>query len=143
MGTVCGGLQRSKKKTALTGGGSNGRASGRREGCGLPARAATTTTTTVGGTGFGFVDADAAAHPLDVLQIINGFGFVGGVGQINEGETALATGFTVERQGAFAHLSILLEEGLKVLHFGIEGEVANENGHEMNSERIKPIRGRP
>jgi hypothetical protein len=104
----------------------------------LPATSSTAAAS--GGAGFGLVDADAASHPLHILEVINGLGFVPGISQINESKTTLATCFAVKRQAALTHLTVLGEEVLKVLYFGIEGEVAYENSHELNSERIKPIR---
>ena len=102
----------------------------------LPAPSAATTATARAGTRFRFVDADAAAHPLHVLEVVNGLGFVTGTSQINESKPTLAARFPIKRQTAFAHLTVLGEEVLKVLNFGIEGEVAHENSHELNSERI-------
>jgi hypothetical protein len=105
----------------------------------LPAGSATTATTataaaatTAIGAGFGFVHADATAHPLHILEIIDGLGFLVGAGQIDESKAAFPPGFPIQGQNAFAHFAVLCEEMLKVLSFGIEGEVAYENGHEMN-----------
>jgi hypothetical protein len=92
----------------------------------------TTTTTATTGAGFCFVHADVATHPLDVLQVINSFGFVAGVGQIHEGETTLASSVPIQGQNAFANFAVLGEEILEIFHFGIEGKVTHEDGHEMN-----------
>jgi hypothetical protein len=109
----------------------------------LPAgsAAATTTTTTTtttaaapttAGAGFCLVHADVATHPLDVLQVINSLGFVAGVRQIHKGETALASSVPIQGQNAFANFAVLGEEILEIFHFGIEGKVTHEDGHEMN-----------
>jgi hypothetical protein len=92
----------------------------------------TTTTTATTGAGFCLVHAELATHPLDVLQVVNSLGFVAGVGQIHEGETTLASSVPIQGQNAFANFAVLGEEILEIFHFGIEGKVTHEDGHEMN-----------
>jgi hypothetical protein len=97
-----------------------------------PSTTTTTATTATTGAGFCLVHADVATHPLDVLQVINSFGFVAGVGQIHKGETTLASSVPIQGQNAFANFAVLGEEILEIFHFGIEGKVTHEDGHEMN-----------
>jgi hypothetical protein len=96
------------------------------------ATAAAAAATTATSAGFCLVHADVATHPLDVLQVIDGLGFVAGVGQIHESETALASSVPIQGQNAFANFAVLGEEILEIFHFGIEGKVTHEDGHEMN-----------
>jgi hypothetical protein len=105
--------------------------------------AATAATTTAGsGTGLGFVDANHATHPLDVLKIVDGFLLIAFGRHLHEGETALAAGVAIERNAALANSAILGEKALKVLNFGIEGEVPNVNGH-VTGKGMNLIRGKP
>jgi hypothetical protein len=89
--------------------------------------ATTATATFAGG---GFVHPDHAPHPFDVLQIVDGFLFGGVVCEFNKGETALAAGFTVEREGTLANLAVLPEEMQQVIAFRLERKVADVDGHE-------------
>jgi hypothetical protein len=91
--------------------------------------AATSTATTL--TGRGLVDADHPAHPLHILEIVDGFLFGGIIGQFNEGETAFAPGFPIEGQAALTHLPVLAEEIKEVLAFGLEREITDVNGHSI------------
>ena len=93
--------------------------------------AAWTAPTATAFTGGGLVDPDHPAHPLHVLEVIDGLLFGGIIGQFDEGETALATGFTVEGKAALPDLAVLAEEIEKVLAFGLEREVADVDGHSM------------
>jgi len=83
-------------------------------------------------TGGGFVDADHATHPLDVLEIVDGFLLVSVGRHLHEGETTLAAGFPVEREAALGHLAVLAEQIQQILLFGLEREVAYVNGHSFN-----------
>jgi hypothetical protein len=93
------------------------------------ATAATTTTAAL--TGGGLVDPDHPAHPLHILEIVDGFLFGGVIGQFNEGETALAPGFPIEGQAALTYLPVLAEEIKQVLAFGLEREITDVNGHSL------------
>ena len=97
-----------------------------------PAVSAAPTTATATGAGFSHVDPDHSAHPLHVLEIVDGLLLVSSVSHLNESEPTLTAGIAIERQAALANRAVLGEQALKVLHFGIEGEVAHVNGHEMN-----------
>jgi len=77
------------------------------------------------------VDADHATHPLHVLEVVNGLLLVGFVGHLDEGETALTAGFTVEGKAALGHFAVLAEEVKQILLFGLEREVADVNGHSL------------
>jgi hypothetical protein len=85
--------------------------------------------TTAAFTGGGFVDADHAAHPLDVLEVIDGLLFRSVIGEFHEGEAPLAAGFAIKGQAAVAHLSVLAEEIKEILTFGLEREVSDVDGH--------------
>ena len=81
--------------------------------------------------GCGLVDADHAAHPLHILEIIDGPLLRGIVDQLNKGEAALPPCFTVKGQAALAHLTVLAEEIQQILAFCLEREVADVNGHSI------------
>jgi hypothetical protein len=83
--------------------------------------------------GFGFINADGATHPLHVLEIFDGFGFLSGIGHLNKSETALAAGVAVEGEAALAHLAVLTEQVLDIFRFCIEGKIADVNGHELRN----------
>jgi hypothetical protein len=107
----------------------------------IPAAAATaatatavTTTATATATSFagcGLVDPDHPAHPLHVLEVVDGLLFGGVIGEFNEGEAALATGFPIEGQAALTDLAVLAEEIKQILAFGLEREIADVNGHSL------------
>jgi hypothetical protein len=117
------------------------------DGCGSVAAAATaatavaTTTTAVAATasaiaatttpatGLGLVDADHPVHPFDVLEIVDGLLLLGIIGQFDECEAALATGFPIQGQAALANLSVLTEQVTEILLLGIEREVAYVDCH--------------
>jgi hypothetical protein len=110
--------------------------------------AAAAPATATAGAGFGFVNANAAAHPFDVLEVVDGGGLLGVAAHLHEGETALATGVAIQGQAALAHASVGSEQLLQILHFGIEGEVADINGHELlvngetdSSKALKKVAG--
>jgi hypothetical protein len=96
----------------------------------VTAAAATATAATAG---FGFVNADGPTHPLHVLEIFDGFGFLSGIGHLNKSETALAAGVAVEGEAALAHLAVLTEQVLDIFRFCIEGKIADVNGHELRN----------
>lgn len=83
--------------------------------------------------GHSLVHADGATHPLDVLKIVDGFGFLSLVGHLDEGETALTAGVAVEGEAALAHLSVLAEQVLDIFRFCIEGKIADVNGYELRN----------
>jgi hypothetical protein len=97
------------------------------------ATAAVATTTTAAAaaalTGGGLVDADHAAHPLHILEVVDGLLLGGVIGEFNEGESAFAAGFPVEGETALTDFAVLAEEIEKVLAFGLEREVADVDGH--------------
>jgi hypothetical protein len=98
------------------------------------AAVATTTTTAAAAaaatlTGGGLVDADHAAHPLHILEVVDGLLLGGVIGEFNEGESAFAAGFPVEGETALTDFAVLAEEIEKVLAFGLEREVADVDGH--------------
>jgi hypothetical protein len=57
--------------------------------------AAATATATTATAGFSFVYTDHATHPLHILEIIDGFLFIGFVDEFNKGEAAFAASFPV------------------------------------------------
>jgi hypothetical protein len=91
----------------------------------------TATTATATFAGCGFVHANHAAHPFDVLKIVDGFllGFI--IGQLNESEPTFASGIAVEGQTALLDFSVLAEEIKQILPFGLEREIADVNGHSI------------
>ena len=68
-----------------------------------------------------------ATHPFDILKIVNGFGLVSRLAEINEGETSLTTRFPVQGHGAFGDVSVLAEQMLEVLSLSVPGEISDEN----------------
>jgi len=106
-----------------------------------PAAAATTATAF---TGCGFVDADHAAHPFDILEVVDGFLLGGIVGELHEGKATLTAGFPVKGEAALADFAVLAEMIKQVLAFGLEREVADVNGHSLKSlELIRLMLGYP
>jgi hypothetical protein len=82
-------------------------------------------------TGFGFVNADHATHPLHILEIVNRFGFIGCGGELNESKTPLATGFAIQRQAALTNFAVLAEQIFDIFHLAVEGKIADVNSHEL------------
>jgi hypothetical protein len=106
--------------------------------------AAATTTTTTAFTGGGFVDADHATHPFDVLEVIDGFLLGGIVGELHEGKATLAAGFAVEGEAALTDFAVLAEKIKQVFAFSLEREVADVDGHSLKSlELIRLMLGYP
>jgi hypothetical protein len=106
------------------------------------AAGATTAAATATGAGLSLVDADAATHPLDVLKIIDGLGFVGVVGHFNEGEAPFAAGVAIKGKGALAQFAVLGKQIFDVFHFGVEGKISDVNGHEPE-KNYEPILRQP
>ena len=79
-------------------------------------------------TGLCFVHADVAAHPLDVLQVINGLLLVGFAGHVDKAKATLASGFAIQRQAAFLDRSIFSEKAVEIFLFAIPGEIADVDG---------------
>jgi hypothetical protein len=94
----------------------------------VAAAAATTATAT---TGFGFVNADHATHPLHILEIVNRFGFIGCGSELNESKTPLATGFAIQWQAALTNFAVLAEQIFDIFHLAVEGKIADVNSHEL------------
>jgi hypothetical protein len=82
-------------------------------------------------TGFGFVNADHATHPLHILEIVNRFGFIGCGSELNESKTPLATGFAIQRQAALTNFAVLAEQIFDIFHLAVEGKIADVNSHEL------------
>jgi len=93
--------------------------------------AATITTATATFAGRGFIDANHAAHPFDVLKIVDGFllGFI--IDQLNKSEPAFASGIPVEGQAALLDFAVLAEKIKQVLTFSLEREIADVDGHSI------------
>ena len=79
-------------------------------------------------TGLGFVDADIAAHPLDVLKIINGLLLLCVAGHVDETKAALASGLAIQRQAALLYCSIFGEKAMEIFLFAIPRQIADVNG---------------
>ena len=79
-------------------------------------------------TGLGFVDADIAAHPLDVLKIINGLLLVCFAGHVDKAKAALASGLAIQRQAAFLDRAIFGEKAMEIFLFAIPRQIADVNG---------------
>jgi hypothetical protein len=95
--------------------------------------APTATTATTAAAGLSLVDADHAAHPLDILEFVDGLGFLSITGQLNKGKTAFATRVPIEGQAALLQLPILGKQALEIFHFGIEGKITHVNCHERKT----------
>jgi hypothetical protein len=93
--------------------------------------AATATVAAAAATGFGFVNADHATHPLHILEIVNRFGFIGCGSELNESKTPLATGFAIQRQAALTNFAVLAEQIFDIFHLAVEGKIADVNSHEL------------
>ena len=83
----------------------------------LTAAAFTTGTTAAGSVGAagpfpggGGVDADHASHPLDLLEVVDGFLFRCGVGQFDKGKAPFPARFPVQGKAALGDLSVGAEE---------------------------------
>ncbi len=83
--------------------------------------------------GLSLVDPDHATHPLDILKLVDGLGFLGISGKLNKRKTALATRVPIEGQAALLQLPILGKQALEVFHFGIEGKITHVNCHERKT----------
>ena len=79
-------------------------------------------------TGLGFVHADVAAHPLDVLEVINGLLLVGFAGHVDKAKAALASGLAIQRQAAFLDRAIFGEKAMEIFLFAIPRQIADVNG---------------
>jgi hypothetical protein len=92
---------------------------------------ATITTATAAFAGRGFINANHAAHPFDVLKIVDGFllGFI--IDQLNKSEPAFASGIPVEGQAALLDFAVLAEKIKQVLPFSLEREIADVDGHSI------------
>jgi hypothetical protein len=90
------------------------------------AAAATTTLTRCG-----LVDADHAAHPLHILEVIDGPCLGSVISQFNKGKAALPACVAVEGEAALAHFAVLAEEIKQILAFCLEREVADVDGHSI------------
>jgi hypothetical protein len=92
---------------------------------------ATITTATAAFAGRGFINANHAAHPFDVLKIVDGFllGFI--IDQLNKSEPAFASGIPIEGQAALLDFAVLAEKIKQVLPFGLEREIADVDGHSI------------
>ena len=88
--------------------------------------AAATATAFSGG---GLVDADHAAHPLHILQVVDGALLRLSIGQLDKCKASFAARFPIEGEAALAHLAISGEQVNEILAFGFKREVANVNGH--------------
>ena len=91
---------------------------------------ATAATAAATGAGLSLVDADAASHPLHILEVVNGLGLVGVVHHLNESEAPLAASVAIQGKGALAKLAVLSKKIFNVFHFGVEGKISDVNGHE-------------
>jgi hypothetical protein len=108
------------------------------------AAATTATATATALTGGGFVDADHATHPFDLLEVIDGFLLGGIVGELHEGKATLAARFAVEGEAALADFAVLAEKIKQVFAFSLEREVADVDGHSLKSlELIRLMLGYP
>ena len=79
-------------------------------------------------TRLGFVDADVAAHPLNVLEIINGLLLVCFAGHVDKAKAALASGLAIQRQAAFLDRAIFGEKAMEIFLFAIPRQIADVNG---------------
>ena len=71
--------------------------------------ATATTATATAFTGCGLVDTDHAAHPLHILEVIDGFLLYGIIAELDKCKTALATCLAIKGKAALANFAILPE----------------------------------
>lgn len=100
------------------------------------------TTTSTGGTatGLGLVDPQGAAHQLRALQAIDGPVFHLGIGHLHEGESALAAGIPLQREGAVHDFAKGGKQLCHVLLLSTEGQIANKNTHEPGRPQGRSMR---
>ena len=79
---------------------------------------------------------DVAAHPLNVLEIVDGRSLVCLIDKVNETEATLAAGVPIEGQGALAHLSVLTEQVDEIFPFCVPGQVSDENGQKTSALEV-------
>ncbi len=95
-------------------------------------------------TGICLADPDRATDPLPVLEVRDDLGLGVGVRYLNEGEATLTAGVAVKGQTALAHRAVLGKQALKVLHYGVAREVADEKGDQLNqtdgSDSLKDLK---
>jgi hypothetical protein len=60
----------------------------------------------------------------------------GVVGELHEGEAALAAGFAIKGQAALTNFAVLAEQIKQILPFCLEREIADVNSHENGLEQI-------
>jgi hypothetical protein len=75
----------------------------------LTATATATAATATAFTGCGLVDTDHAAHPLHILEVIDGFLLYGIIAELDKCKTALATCLAIKGKAALANFAILPE----------------------------------
>jgi len=79
--------------------------------------------------GGGFVDANHPAHPLHVLEVIDGFLLGLSVSEFDKSKSPLSARLPVKGEAALGDLSVLPKEIEQVLPFSLKREVANVDGH--------------
>jgi hypothetical protein len=82
---------------------------------------------------------DGTTHPFDILKIVDGGLFFSRVAKVNEGESALTTGLTVEGHRALADFTVLAEQVNEVFSLCVPGEITNENRQKINPKGIAPF----
>ena len=88
-----------------------------------------TTTAATGAAGFGFVDAQRAAHQLGALQGLDGTVLTVVIRHLHEGEAAFAAGVALQGQRAVRHITEGREQLGNILLLSTEGEISNKNAH--------------
>ena len=90
-------------------------------------------------TRFSNTHGDGTTHPFDILKIVDGGLFFSRVAEINEGESTLTTGLTVEGHRALADFTVLAEQVNEVFSLCVPGEITNENRQKINPKGITPF----
>lgn len=85
---------------------------------------------------FCLTNGDAATHPFNVLQIVDGGFFIRSTGEVDKGKATLAAGFPIQRQRTLADLAVLAEQMNEVFSLSVPGEIANENRQKKSQKPV-------
>ena len=93
------------------------------------------TTAAAGPAGLSLVDAQGAAHQLSPLEGVDGLDFGSVIDHLDEGETALAPGISLEGQGTADHVTKGCKQFRYVVLLSAERKVADKDTHEPKIDR--------
>ena len=97
--------------------------------------AATLAAAAAGPAGLSLVDAQGAAHQLSPLEGVDGLDFGSVIDHLDEGETALAPGISLEGQGTADHVTKGCKQFRYVVLLSAERKVADKDTHEPKIDR--------